>query len=288
MNREILFKAKRLDNGEWVEGLILKNKLATYIITEKNPHECTQYMYIEIVEYHRVDPETVCQYTGFSLAKYIKVFDASVIKIWENDIVKFIIVNQDENYKQYRGVVKFATGEWQVWKNDKTEFFETETFTLCEIFGQDDELEVIGNIFDNPELLEVQMGKELIPTEVAEQEALFEWANRNMHIEPCLKMMYHIPNDSSRHIKEVVNLKKQGVKLGVPNICLAVPTVKFHGLYIKMKSRKKSKLSEEQQEWLLSLHCENYAAMVCYGWEDAAKAIISYLNGIGKGMKLHT
>lgn len=53
------FSARRIDNGERVSGWLLKNKLATYIITEDNPHECTQYGYIEINEYYRVMPETV-------------------------------------------------------------------------------------------------------------------------------------------------------------------------------------------------------------------------------------
>ncbi|MNO43394.1 YopX protein [compost metagenome] len=59
--REIKFRGKRIDNGEWVVGWLLTNKLGTYIITEKNPHECTQYGYITIEQYHRVDPETVGQ-----------------------------------------------------------------------------------------------------------------------------------------------------------------------------------------------------------------------------------
>jgi hypothetical protein len=59
MKSKYLFKGKRIDNGEWVEGLLLTNKLGTYIVYEENPHECTQYGYIEINEYARVDPETV-------------------------------------------------------------------------------------------------------------------------------------------------------------------------------------------------------------------------------------
>ena len=46
-------------SGEKVVGHLLTNKLATYIITEPNPHECTQYGYIEIDQYQRVEPNTV-------------------------------------------------------------------------------------------------------------------------------------------------------------------------------------------------------------------------------------
>lgn len=52
------FQAESLD-GKIVIGYLLKNKLATYIITEENPHECTEYGYIEIDQYSRVKPETV-------------------------------------------------------------------------------------------------------------------------------------------------------------------------------------------------------------------------------------
>lgn len=55
---KFLFKAKDLE-GKEVQGQLLTNKLATYIITEKNPHECSEYGYIEIDEYCRVDPESV-------------------------------------------------------------------------------------------------------------------------------------------------------------------------------------------------------------------------------------
>lgn len=53
-----IFKAEAED-GKVVIGQLLTNKIATYIITEENPHECTQYGYIEIDEYYRVKPETV-------------------------------------------------------------------------------------------------------------------------------------------------------------------------------------------------------------------------------------
>ena len=63
MDVNIRFKGKIIDPDghvdDYVEGHLLTNKLATYIVTEKNPHECTQYGYIEIDQYFRVSPETV-------------------------------------------------------------------------------------------------------------------------------------------------------------------------------------------------------------------------------------
>ena len=48
-----------VESGDKVTGHLLTNKIGTYIITQDNPHECIQYGYIEIDDYHRVHPSTV-------------------------------------------------------------------------------------------------------------------------------------------------------------------------------------------------------------------------------------
>lgn len=58
MDVNIRFEGKTV-KGNTVSGYLLTNKLATYIATEKNPHECTQYGFIEIDQYQRVMSETV-------------------------------------------------------------------------------------------------------------------------------------------------------------------------------------------------------------------------------------
>lgn len=76
---------------------------------------------------------------------------------------------------------------------------------------------------------------------------------------------------------EAANLKRQGVKAGVPDLCLPVTRGRYHGLYIEMKYGK-NKTSEEQNKWLDALAWQGYAVAVCYGWEKAQELIVKYLS----------
>ena len=64
---------------------------------------------------------------------------------------------------------------------------------------------------------------EYVNKEADEQEALFAWAEYQKGKYPELELMYHIPNGGSRNKAEAARLKAQGVKPGVPDICLPVP-----------------------------------------------------------------
>ena len=149
--REILFKAKRIDNGEWVEGYLFRkyyqelphDRLVIQYKTMSNEYEWTpRYMVAEI------DENTICQYTGLT--------DKNGNKIWENDIVKkhfYTDYDACANSEEYTGVVKFMDCAWVIeFKRD---------IHICAIpiiesitYSHDIEyFEVIGNIFDNPELI---------------------------------------------------------------------------------------------------------------------------------------
>lgn len=130
--REILFKAKRKDNCEWVEGYYLPGmKFPAYdgvndFIIEKNG------------DYYAICTDTLCQYTELT--------DKNGKKIWENDIC--------DRKEKYPEIVTYNKGDWRL---DYSYVFGKEIhhdacnlgFYVCERNC----VEVIGNIFDNPELL---------------------------------------------------------------------------------------------------------------------------------------
>lgn len=117
--------------------------------------------------------------------------------------------------------------------------------------------------------------------EAVQQQTLFEWAALMEAKVPELRLMYHVPNGGSRNSIEAENLKRQGVKAGVPDVCLPVARGNSHGLYIEMKAGD-NKPTEKQQEWLTALEKQGYATAVCYSWEDAVNIITNYLKGEGK------
>ncbi|WP_342343337.1 VRR-NUC domain-containing protein [Ruminiclostridium herbifermentans] len=126
------------------------------------------------------------------------------------------------------------------------------------------------------------MPKSKIPTasESVEQIYLFRWATLSSGAMPELDLMYHIPNGGKRDIATAKRLKAEGVKAGVPDICLPVPRGVYHGLYIELKAGE-NKTTRKQNEWLEALDNNGYFTAVCYGWEEASKVITNYLKNGG-------
>lgn len=85
--RNIKFKAKRLDNSEWVKGYFYKECGNTYIIEDRQSESM-----LNRNEAHQVDPSTVCQFTGLK--------DSEGNEIWEGDIAEC------ETYDLYKGFIK--------------------------------------------------------------------------------------------------------------------------------------------------------------------------------------
>lgn len=123
--------------------------------------------------------------------------------------------------------------------------------------------------------------------EAAIQKNLFEWAHLSSGKYLELKLMFHIANGGRRDIIEAAHLKQQGVKAGVPDLCLPVSAGKYHGLFLELKAEG-GRLQETQKQWIAELNKQNYKAMVCFGLDEARAAIEDYLNKtqIKKGVNL--
>lgn len=91
-------------------------------------------------------------------------------------------------------------------------------------------------------------------------------------------LLYAVPNGGVRHIGTAKKLKKEGVRSGVPDLCLACPMDEYHGLYIELKRIKGSSTSKEQKAFHLELLSQGYACCVCRGFEAAKAVIEKYLN----------
>nr|DAG36386.1 MAG TPA: YopX protein [Caudoviricetes sp.] len=133
--REILFKAKRIDNSKWVEGYYLRDQYhiggKDIIFYRKDSDRFTVYT-------DRIDIETLCQFTG--------LYDKNGKKIWENDI---LMAHLDESYPED---ATYETVEWGVAGWVTHEIGSTDREYLNEFDLEN--FEVVGNIFDNPELLQ--------------------------------------------------------------------------------------------------------------------------------------
>lgn len=117
-----------------------------------------------------------------------------------------------------------------------------------------------------------------VPTESDEQIVLFQWAAIAAFGEPRLELLYHVPNGGLRNKATAVRMMKEGVKKGVPDICLPVAANGYHSLYIELKKKDHSNgPSKEQKQWIRKLEKEGNKAIVCYGSDEAIEAIQDYL-----------
>jgi len=114
-------------------------------------------------------------------------------------------------------------------------------------------------------------------SEEEEQTILFQWAKMYKGTYPELDLLFHVPNGGKRDKLTAIKLKAQGVKSGVPDLCLPVPRGEYHGLFVELKT-KNNTATEKQKEWLCALQKQGYAVAVCYGWENASEKIKKYLS----------
>ena len=91
--------------------------------------------------------------------------------------------------------------------------------------------------------------------------------------------VFSVPNGGKRGAKEAYFLKLEGCSPGVPDLCVPIPNKNYHGLFIEMKYGK-NKPTQYQKEWIEYLNSVGYFAVVCYGAEQAIKAIKKYISEV--------
>lgn len=145
MQDRYLFRGKRIDNGEWVHGYLFDDGfengrvfIGGIVIEKYNGTACDDWN-VTGINFYEIDPNTICQCTGHK--------DKNSNLICENDIVK------DKNGNLYKAFWRdnYYQFSWICIKSNslpvgaKWDFYSIKSF----------EIEVVGNVFDNPELLEV-------------------------------------------------------------------------------------------------------------------------------------
>ena len=106
---------------------------------------------------------------------------------------------------------------------------------------------------------------------------MMEWAGLQQGRWPALQWLHHIPNGGARDAITGAKLKAEGVKPGVPDLCLPIPIGCYHGLYIELKRPGVRKPSAAQKEWLEWLAENGYCAALCSGCEEAIQVLKGYL-----------
>ena len=139
--REILFRGKRVDNGEWVEGGLITG----YDYLDESPMDvivpidAVFYPHNEVCDFFLVNPETVGQYTGLKDRYGVKIFEGDILEIidrWNKSQIWLVKYQSAALMLRQKGLVYYAH-----FSEFPQRFYS---------------YEVIGNIHDNPELLEVQ------------------------------------------------------------------------------------------------------------------------------------
>ena len=169
--REILFRGKRMDNGKWVEGYLYEHEPALVgIVSENDVPEPSKWLIARTgfadwnmprpVEFVEVDLSTVGQYTGLIDKNGVNIFEGDIVALFG---MKGKVVQECGAFGiGFMKTIDYDLLESKMPFNNSANFCFNDNFiSLWEVFWnyeQDDnplyEVEVIGNIHDNPELLE--------------------------------------------------------------------------------------------------------------------------------------
>lgn len=138
---EILFRGKRLDNGAWETGSL--------VIARMGCHDAQYYIADKMTGYHTpVDPSTIGQYTGLKDKNGKQIFEGDMIKPFDDEVDKMVVEFHNGQFLLCLYGERGYMAEYGWEEEGNYGCFEAEPLSS---YG--DDIEVIGNIHDNPELL---------------------------------------------------------------------------------------------------------------------------------------
>ena len=112
------------------------------------------------------------------------------------------------------------------------------------------------------------------------QSSIFSWAEYLERKLPELGKLYASANGGVRNIITARNLKRMGVRSGVPDIHLPVARCGYHSLYIEIKIEdSNSKESIAQKWWRLALNSEGHLSVVCFSYSEITSLLTHYIDG---------
>jgi len=129
--------------------------------------------------------------------------------------------------------------------------------------------------------------------ESGEQVSLFQWAEyENARVLPgaIRTYMFSIPNGAFlKNARQAVQLKREGLRVGASDVFLAIPIFehRWAGMFIELKKQRQhfrsmreaeKAVSDTQLEFHQDMTAAGYLCSVAYGWEEARKQIVDYLN----------
>ena len=148
--RKIEYRGKRVDTGEWMYGHLFNEGCYCFIIGNDSDTEWNIDLGVYLINGNgmiEIDPATVGEYTGLTLSDGTDIYEGDVLRLYGEEPYDNGVVGMDYDW-EFFGTVVFQDGSFVV-----QEFSDKCCIWIDAIFCEDIDVEKLGNIHDNPELV---------------------------------------------------------------------------------------------------------------------------------------